>query len=167
MRMLLLISLMAMPVWAQEPGPRDEKLANQDAKQMAVLIKRVGDERFTTREWAGRKMVELGEDVLPAIRQAISDNEPSDRALRPLITADVLMLSDLIPPSNRITEYQAEIVYAIADERYSNLRPTWLSSNAKNRIELEASLSVAVVDRLAHDAIVVACNWESFRRPKG
>jgi len=99
-------------------------------------------------------------------RDAIATGD-QETLIRNLSRVQVLILSDLIPPAQRLTDFQAETIYAIADERYNRALPTWLSVNVANREAMESAIGVPVVDRLAHGAIVLACDWPSYRKPDG
>lgn len=79
------------------------------------------------------------------------------------IHSGLLVLSDLIPPSGKLTDYQADTVYRIIDERYNTCRPIWISANVKNRQELDAGLGAAVADRLVDGALTIGCDWPSHR----
>lgn len=81
-----------------------------------------------------------------------------------LSTADVLVLSDPLPPSGALTDWQAEKLIQIVDRRYSHMLPTYLTINVANRAEAEQRMGAASVDRLAHGALVITCNWESYRK---
>jgi DNA replication protein DnaC len=93
-----------------------------------------------------------------------ADHGDPEEVVRQYTRAGVLMVSDMIPPSQRLTDFQAEIIYRIADHRYSNMQPTWLSVNASGPEWMETALGVPVVDRFAHGAISLACDWPSYRR---
>jgi DNA replication protein DnaC len=83
-----------------------------------------------------------------------------------LAEVDVLAISDPLSPSGPLTDYQAETLLRIIDRRYSHMRPTFLTINCASRQEAEQRMGAAVVDRLAHDALVVACSWPSYRQRK-
>jgi len=106
-----------------------------------------------------------GPKLFARVRQAIDrDSEGPEGVLRPVETAQILILSDLMPPTGRLTDYQVENVYRLVDERYNRLLPIWLAANARDRAELESGLGVPIVDRLVHGATVLACDWPSYRK---
>ena len=109
-----------------------------------------------------------GPKLFSRVRQAIdSDHESPEAVLRPYERAQILILSDLVPPTGRLTDFQCESTYRLVDERYNQLLPTWMAANVKDRAELETGLGVPVVDRLVHGATVLPCDWTSFRRAAG
>lgn len=107
----------------------------------------------------------------PALWSELRDRIGSDRSendlLRPLMRADVLAISDPSAQAAPLTEYQAATLYRIVDERYNRQRPIWLTANVASRRELEELLSVPIVDRLIDSAIVLGCDWPSYRKPQG
>jgi len=109
-----------------------------------------------------------GPKLFSEVRRAIGNEYQSPGSvLRPYEQAQILLLSDLVPPSGKLTDFQAEIVYRLVDERYNRLLPTWMAANVKDRAELESGLGVPVVDRLVHGATVLPCDWQSYRRASG
>jgi DNA replication protein DnaC len=69
--------------------------------------------------------------------------------------------------SGKSPAWAAEInLLEIIDRRYSHLLPTWMTINVANRKEAETRMGAPTVDRLAHDALTVVCDWPSFRAKK-
>lgn len=56
------------------------------------------------------------------------------------------------------------MLFDLVDARYSRRKPAWVTLNCASRTEAEERIGVQVVDRLAHDALVVTCNWPSYRK---
>lgn len=79
----------------------------------------------------------------------------------------ILWISDPLPPSGGLTEFQQSQLFALIDRRYSDMKPTWISMNVSGGSEAEMRMGAQVVDRLKHDALVLHCNWESYRKPAG
>jgi len=77
----------------------------------------------------------------------------------------VLILSDPLPPLGGLTDHQAATVQLIVDERYRNRRPTWVTLNCKDSSEADKRMGASIVDRLTADALIVKCDWPSYRRP--
>ena len=50
------------------------------------------------------------------------------------------------------------------DRRYRDLKATVMTLNVATRKEAEDRLSPNIVDRLAHGAMAIHCNWPSYRR---
>lgn len=84
-----------------------------------------------------------------------------------LCEVDVLCVSDPLPPSGPLTDSQAEKINQVIDKRYSCLLPTFITVNVADRAEAEQRMGAATVDRLGHDALVVCCDWPSYRQRKG
>lgn len=100
---------------------------------------------------------------------AARDNIDSDRTeaawLRRYSAPDVLAISDPVPPLGEVKEgFQLATLFSIIDRRYREMKPTLMTLNVADREEAEKRMSVNIVDRLAHGALVLRCNWPSFRR---
>lgn len=84
--------------------------------------------------------------------------------IRKLSEVEILAISDPVPPRGPLTDYQAANLFDIIDARYSRMAPTLVTLNAASRKEAEDRLTAQTVDRIAHDAEVIICNWPSFRQ---
>src|SRR5690606_40711713 len=78
-----------------------------------------------------------GLDLYGAFREAIANQDTESGIIREFDKPDILAISDPLPPSGSLTEYQAAMLYRIVDNRYSNYKPTWLTINAMDRAEME------------------------------
>ena len=128
----------------------------KDLLLMALARIAVGNDVGET-EWFS------GPELFATVRASISDNRGELELLRRLANVEVLMISDLIPPSQRVSDFQADTIYSVVDGRYNRRKPTWMSVNVPNRKAMEATLGVAVVDRLSHDSLVISCDWPTYR----
>lgn len=97
------------------------------------------------------------------MRDAIGKDEPEERVLRRFINAKILAVSDPVPPTGALTDFQASTLFRIIDARYRDCRPTWVTINVANGDEAAGRMGVQVVDRLKHGATVLHCNWTSYR----
>ena len=104
-----------------------------------------------------------GPGLFAECRKAIADE--ADDPLRKYRRAAVLVVSDLIPPCGTLTDYQSDVVYRLLDARYNDLRPLWVTLNVKDRAALNAAIGVAAADRLIDGAVVIPCDWDSYRKP--
>lgn len=105
-----------------------------------------------------------GLELFRQLREAISDDLRESQVIRRYTRADVLILSDPVPPSGRLSDYQATMLYHLVDERYRSMRPTWVSLNVASGTEADERLGAATVDRLRHAALCLFCRWPSYRR---
>lgn len=78
----------------------------------------------------------------------------------------VLWISDPVPPSGSLTEFVQGELFDIIDERYSHYLPTWVTLNVGSGEEAERRIGVQTVDRLRDGALVLHCNWPSYRSSK-
>jgi DNA replication protein DnaC len=105
-----------------------------------------------------------GPSLFAKVRAEIAANEDRGDIVSELANCWLLVLSDLLPPSAKLTDFQSDVIYRIVETRYSRMRPTWLSVNVRNRAELDSGLGVAVGDRLIDGAVTIACEWPSYRK---
>jgi DNA replication protein DnaC len=106
-----------------------------------------------------------GQDLFGAFRSAIDGGKDSETGIiRELIEPDVLVLDDILPPSGRLTEYQASNLYRIVETRYRTERPTLVSMNVGSGEEAELGMGSQIVDRLRDGSLTLFCNWPSYRK---
>lgn len=89
--------------------------------------------------------------------------ESVEDILKPLQQADVLALSDPIPAAGEIDPYEIRWLLSLIDKRYRDMKPTWVTLNAKDGQDARRSLSNQVIDRLGHNALVIDMKWSSYR----
>lgn len=75
----------------------------------------------------------------------------------------IFWVSDPLPPSGALSEYQQRLLFEVIDMRYSDMLPTWMTMNVENGSEAETRMGAQNVDRLCHGALVLACDWPSYR----
>lgn len=107
-----------------------------------------------------------GTSLWVRFRQTFGDDAVDDEqdVIDELTAPDVLAISDPLPPRGPLTDYQASMLFEVIDSRYSRMKPTWVTLNVASREEAEQRIGAQVVDRLGHGALVVKCNWKSYRR---
>jgi DNA replication protein DnaC len=81
--------------------------------------------------------------------------------------AQILAISDPVPPKGDVSQYATDVVQRIVDRRYRDCRSTWATLNVHNGAEAEARLASPIIDRLRHEATCLECNWPSYRKPAG
>lgn len=106
-----------------------------------------------------------GMELFAGARDNIDANRTEAAWLSRYTAPDVLAISDPVPPLGEVKEgFQLATLFSIIDRRYRDMRPTLMTLNVASREEAEKRMSVNIVDRLAHGALVLRCNWPSFRR---
>jgi DNA replication protein DnaC len=124
----------------------------------------VGLARLALLDWGLTVRAVDGMTLYSRLRDGIATGRPESAIIGPLVSAGVLLVSDPIPPAGGLTDYQRGILFAIVDERYRAMRPTWATINVTTGTEADDRLGASIVDRLRHGALVVRCNWPTFRR---
>lgn len=81
-------------------------------------------------------------------------------------TTSILWISDPLPPSGVLSEFKQQGLFSVVDFRYSRLLPVWTTMNVANASEAETRIGTQTVDRLQDGALVLVCDWDSYRKPK-
>jgi DNA replication protein DnaC len=126
---------------------------------LLIGLARAALDRGGRPEWVN------GIDLYGRFRAAMDGGESEESIVRQYTRPSMLIVSDPIPPKGAVSDYQAITLYRILDERYRNCRPTWASLNVATAEEADARMGSAAVDRLTHGALVLKCQWPSYRRP--
>lgn len=115
--------------------------------------------------WGRRVEWRNGSPMYAEFRRAMNPNW--DRSefglLTELVDCQILAISDPLPPSGSLSEFQASTLFSILDGRYRARRPTFLTLNVLNRDEACTRMGSQNVDRIAHRAVTLFCNWGSYR----
>lgn len=80
--------------------------------------------------------------------------------------AAVLCISDPLPVSGELSDFQASALLRIIDGRYNDMRPTITTVNVAGGDEARRRLTPAIYDRIRHVSLAVQCNWPSYRTQK-
>jgi DNA replication protein DnaC len=126
---------------------------------LLVALSRVAYRAGYTVAWAN------GQDLFSALRDAMDEGTTEKRTLRDFTNGDIQYISDPLPPVGDAGKWQQETLFRIIDRCYSNLRPVWVTLNVKDKQEAQQRLGVQTTDRLMHGALIIPCNWESYRKP--
>lgn len=105
-----------------------------------------------------------GQGLFQQSRDAIGSERLESEWLKPYLAADVLLISDPLPPLGSTTGHQLSVLWRIIDGRYRDRRPTIVTANVATRTELESRLAPNIVDRLIDGALVLPCYWPTYRR---
>ena len=130
--------------------------SGKDHLLSALLYQAAAEHPFLCR-WIG------GQELFGRFRDQMHDERPEHKQLADLAEADVLAISDPIPPSCDLTRWSLDQLYRLIDRRYRAMRPTWATVNVASVAEADAKLSAPIFDRLRENATVVRCFWPSFR----
>jgi DNA replication protein DnaC len=92
-----------------------------------------------------------------------TDAKESDR-LKELTGPDILAISDPLPPTGKLQDYQTNFLYSVIDQRYRKMKPTWVTANFFSGKDAAERLSSQVADRMKDGALTLYCNWPSYRK---
>lgn len=109
-----------------------------------------------------------GIDLYQELRRDAIDREDSrgNDIIRKMKRNPILIVSDPFLPAGILSEFLQNSLYQIVDYRYSHQLPTWITLNAASGEDASQRLGYQTVDRWRHDALVLSCNWQSFRKPR-
>lgn len=99
-------------------------------------------------------------------RAAFSSTTTEDEIVDKYIRPHLLAISDPVPPDGMLSEHEKRMALRIIDGRYREKKPMVVTINAGNREEITERLGSQATDRLLDDAIIVRCNWVSYRSSK-
>lgn len=106
-----------------------------------------------------------GRDLMSEVRDRIGADKPEAALIASLEAPDVLVLSDPLPPRGDLTDFQADVLYRVVENRSAARRLTVCTLNIENDSEADRRLGAPTWDRLCDRAWKMACFWESYRRP--
>ena len=106
-----------------------------------------------------------GMELFGEFRDAIDNGTSESDLIARYSRADILAISDPLPPFGALTEFQAAMLFRIIDARYARMLPTWATVNIKDGREGAERFGSQILDRIRHGAVQVACNWPSYREP--
>ena len=105
-----------------------------------------------------------GVDIFTAMRDTMDRGETREsHTIGEYTRPQVLAISDPVPPSGRLTEYQATVLFQIIDRRYRDCKPTFVTANFKDGKDAANRVGAQVIDRLKHGALSIHCDWPSYR----
>ena len=104
-----------------------------------------------------------------AFRSTVSNKRVSEENVTEGYTMPhVLVIDDLLPPGTAsLSDFQAQVLLRVVDERYRERRPTFVTLNALTGEEAQARFGGAILDRLRSNALCLKCDFASFRKPLG
>lgn len=107
-----------------------------------------------------------GMDLYGEMRDRIRNDKAEKDLVAALVKPDILYLSDPLPPSGDLSQYQASMLQRIFDGRIRNRKPVWVSMNVQGSDEADRRMGPALVDRLRPGAVCCHCDWKSHRQPR-
>jgi DNA replication protein DnaC len=108
-----------------------------------------------------------GMDLYGQMRDRIGGDTTEADVIAKLSRPEILAISDPLPEGGALSAYQQQSMFRIVDRRYRDMRPTWVTVNTAGGAEFADRSGQAIHDRLRHGALCLACNWPSYRRPRG
>lgn len=107
-----------------------------------------------------------GLDLFGDFRDLMNSDKREADVISDYVRPEILAISDPIPPSGQLTDYQATMLQRIVDARYRQLKPVWVTCNAEGQTDAEKKLGVPVVGRLSDNALVIKTSWSNYRKPR-
>lgn len=107
-----------------------------------------------------------GQELFRQFRDQIDSDKSEGSLVASFLRADVLAISDPVPPKGNASEYAAHMLYQIVDARYRGMKSTWITANMAGKQEAQEALSAPIFDRLLDNAFTLFCNWPSYRQSR-
>ena len=105
-----------------------------------------------------------GADMRGDVRDGTKSETLERDYVKRLTRPDVLWISDPLPVGGSLTEAQQDRLFRVLDDRYSAMKPTWVTVNVMSGTELDERLGPQNADRLRDGALAVFCNWPTNRK---
>lgn len=106
-----------------------------------------------------------GLDLYGDARDLIGRDETERSFVESLARPDILIISDPVPAKGEVSTYGLGMLRRIIDERYTQLKSTWVTINVLNRERADIELTPPIVRRLIEGSLVIHCNWPSYSKP--
>jgi len=97
-------------------------------------------------------------------RRLLNAKDYDDGFTHPEARVPILYISDPLPTTGALSESQQQSLFQLIDKRYREMRPTWISCNVADPKDAADKMGSQTIDRLKEYALVLHCNWESFRK---
>lgn len=105
-----------------------------------------------------------GQELYGECRDAIDREGSEAKFFSQFTQPSVFAISDPTPPLGDVkSDWQLATLFRIIDRRYRELKPTWVTINAASAEEAQKRIAPNIIDRLTHGALVLRCNWKSYR----
>lgn len=107
-----------------------------------------------------------GMDIFGMFRDSFNEKSSitEQDVIRRLCKPRILYISDPLPPSGSLSEFQMSALFRVLDMRYSHCKATWITINVQDGTEMDLRLGMQNGDRLRDGSLAVFCNWPSFRK---
>lgn len=106
-----------------------------------------------------------GRNLAADFRDGINEGESETDKIRELRADNLLVLSDPLPVSGKLTDFQVDVLYRVLDARYAANRPMIVTLNAIDESDADKRLGPPLWDRIQDRAWIAHCNWPSHRKP--
>lgn len=109
-----------------------------------------------------------GQELYGLMRDKIGSDASEGDQIRRFTSPDLLIISDPLPQADdkTITDYQQSVLWRIVDRRYRDMKPVWMTVNVADSKELDRRMGRQLADRLMDGALVIHCEWVSYRKPE-
>lgn len=107
-----------------------------------------------------------GMSFFGSVRDSMGTKATEESLVQSLLSPDLLYVSDPLPPTGSLTEFQQSILFRVLDGRYSALKPCIVTVNVSSGKELDERLGASNADRLRDGATAIFCDWPSYRKVK-
>lgn len=103
-----------------------------------------------------------GAMLFEKLRDSFDGKKSESEVLGRYASASLLWLSDPIPVKGELTQYQAEALYRLVDERYNHRRPVLVTANIEAGTA-DTAMGPAIARRLRESTMQIHCNWNQFK----
>jgi len=105
-----------------------------------------------------------GLSLFAEVKATYDDHTRTDDVVEKYIRPVLLAISDPLPPVGALSQHDQSVILRIIDGRYRQCLPLAVTVNCSSRKEMAERLGPQATDRLFDCAVVVPCNWKSYRK---
>lgn len=107
-----------------------------------------------------------GEAFFDEFKERIGTGKSYSQLVERFSLPPLLAISDPLPVKGDLSAHDQEVLFRVLLNRYKEMRPTMATVNVANRDELEKRMGPQSADRLLDGALILKCNWPSYRQRK-
>lgn len=99
------------------------------------------------------------------MRDKIQTDESEQDEIRRLVSPDILVVSDPLPPIGTLTAHQSRMLCWVLDARYRANKVSWATVNIVSADQAVDLMGAPLWERLIDRCWEFFCQWPSYRKP--
>lgn len=96
-------------------------------------------------------------------KDALGAQQNVGELLRELVRPQLLAISDLVPGSEALTPFEADILFRLLNARGRRLKATWVNANVTDSQEMAAKIPAKCLSRIDFKSLPIPMHWPDYR----